>query len=259
MCRGYLGLFLVSLGVGCAQFAQRPDTPAAKFTVEQLECPPAPPTERYYLLVFGSQSTPIRPKYSHTWATVVRVVETGPECASLIETHTISWMPQSLEIRPLSFCVEPGVNLEMHHTIQEMLNNDEKIAVWGPFEIRAGLYRKFVMQQSFLESGTVGYQCIDSVGEAGHCGNGTDCIHAITDIDTSLERGGYPLSQFGERASKHIVDQLARCCGFINQCQTHDWLICALNLKQYPIDHRCYHGPSSFMSAMAEHKQACRD
>ena len=32
-----------------------------------------PPNERYYLLLFGSHDTLHRPKYTHTWATLVRV------------------------------------------------------------------------------------------------------------------------------------------------------------------------------------------
>src|SRR5262245_19954113 len=67
----------------------------------------APPGVRYYIIVFGSQSTPKLARYTHTWATVIQVTETdgGPR----IEHHTISWMPATLQIRPLRFRPEAGV------------------------------------------------------------------------------------------------------------------------------------------------------
>ena len=34
---------------------------------------PAPAGERYYLLVFGAQTTPMVPRFTHTWVTFVRV------------------------------------------------------------------------------------------------------------------------------------------------------------------------------------------
>ena len=34
------------------------------------------------------------------------------------------------------------------------------------YEGRPRFYRRFVVQKQFLESGTVGYQCVDNVGEA---------------------------------------------------------------------------------------------
>src|SRR5690348_12390269 len=96
---------------GCAALARKPPTPADDISPRQATAIAAPPGERYFMLVFGSQSTPKVPKYTHSWATVVKVIECGgPEVPS-IEEHTISWLPATLNVRPLSFQVEPGVNL----------------------------------------------------------------------------------------------------------------------------------------------------
>src|SRR5947209_7255130 len=89
----WLAIVLAAAPCGCAANAIRPPTPAANVTVEDLERDAAPPNDRYYLLIFGSQSQPLRPKYTHSWATAVRVTDQGPGQAPLVEASTISWMP----------------------------------------------------------------------------------------------------------------------------------------------------------------------
>lgn len=236
-----LALGCLCLASGCSTFAKRTPTPAAEISPREAAAIPAAPGERFYLLVFGSQSKPVRPKFTHTWATLVKVTDGQPE---KIEEHTISWMPATLEIRPFSIHVEPGVNLDLRTTIEEMLKNGEQVAVWGPYEIGPGLAKRFQVQKAFVESGQVGYQMIDSIGEAGRRGNGCDCIHAITDADPLFDRNRYPLSYYGESASLHIVRQLQTRPIIICPCADHGWLLSRLGLDCYPIERRSYHGRS---------------
>src|SRR5262249_32089106 len=148
---------------GCAALATKPPTPADDISPRQAAAIAAPPGERYFILVFGSQSTPKWPKYTHSWATVVKVTGCDGPGAPAVEEHTISWMPAALVIRPWSCRVEPGANLALHVTIEEMLRHGERVSVWGPYEVRPGLAYRFGVQKAFMESGRVGYQCIDSV------------------------------------------------------------------------------------------------
>jgi hypothetical protein len=241
--RNYLAVIAVAFTVGCAANAIRPPSPATALSVEDELATTAPPNERYYLLLFGSQSTPKVARYTHSWGTVVKATcapgQTDPE----LEVHTISWMPATLEIHPLRFHIEPGANLTLDVTVKEMLGNNERVSMWGPYENWHGLYRRFVTQRSFVESGQIGYQCIDTVGEAARCGNGSDCIHAITDMDPFFDRQEYPLTRFGESATRNVVKQIMTRPIIINPPCTHDWLICRLGLDQYPIVHRTYQGP----------------
>jgi hypothetical protein len=227
---------------GCASKAIRPPSPATSLKVGDLLATPAPAGERYYLVVFGSQSTPKVPRHTHTWATVVRAFASAGRAEPALEVSTISWMPATLEIHPGRLTVEPGTNLTLEFTIQEMLRHKERIAIWGPYEIWHGNYQRFITQKAFLESGQIGYQCIDSVGEATRCGNGCDCIHAVTDMDPQFGRQHYPLRRFGEAASEYIVEQLLERPVVINAPQTHDWLIPALGLDNHPISRRLYTG-----------------
>lgn len=236
-------LFVASTAVpGCAVLAKRPPTPAAKLDARELAQSVPPPNERYYLMMFGSQSTPRQAKYTHTWATVVKVTDNGPGASPGIDAQTISWMPATLEIRPLSLRTEPGVNLDLDTTIREMLKHDEKIVMWGPYEIWHGGYVRFVTQKAFVESGAIGYQCTDTIGEAARTGLGSDCIHAITDLDPLHRRGNYPLLFFGISGSRHALRQIMIRGALIDPDKTHDWLIPALGLDKYPLSHEEYRG-----------------
>jgi hypothetical protein len=227
---------------GCAALAQKTPTPAAELSPAALAAIPTPPGARYFILIFGSQSTPKRPRYTHTWASVVKVTGCDGAGAPRVEEHTISWLPATLDIRVLARHPEPGVNLALPATIEEMLRNDERVSVWGPYEVSIALYTRFLIQKQFLDSGTVGYQCIDTIGEAARLGNGCDCIHAVTDMDPQYDRTRYPLSYFGDSASRHIVRQIHERPIIISPENDHGWLLPMLGLDRYPIVRQYYSG-----------------
>jgi hypothetical protein len=239
-----LALACGCLASGCAAFAVKPPTPADNITPRQAAAVTAPPGERYFILVFGSQSTPKLPKYTHTWATVVKVTGCEGSGAHVVEEQTISWLPTSLDIRPLRFRVEPGTNFALNFTIEEMLRHEERVSVWGPYEVGPGLPYRFAVQKAFLESGKIGYQCIDTIGEAARTGNGCDCIHAVTDMDPLFDRARYPLSYFGDSASLNVVRQFHTRPIILCPEKDHGWLLPLLGLDKYPIERRTYSGPT---------------
>jgi hypothetical protein len=200
----------------------------------------AAPGDRFYMLVFGSERAVRVPRYTHTWAAVVRTAEIPGAAPRVAEVHTISWMPETLDIRPWRFTPEPGRNLGLDETVRMALGFREQVAQWGPYEIRPPLYHRFLLQKAFVESGRVGYQCIDTVGR-GADGTGCDCIHAITDMDPLFQRGYYRLTRFGQAGSEFIVRQLFER-GLVVGGETHPWLNGPLGLCRYPIDHRVYDG-----------------
>ena len=235
-------LAIVLSGAGCSVLAQRTPTPAAQFTPEQLQQIPRTPGERWYLVLFGSQDRTRRPAYTHTWATLVRAAET-PGCAEpALEVHSISWLPTKLDIDTLNFHPEPGTNVELHDTIANSLRTNQDIAMWGPYEVWHGFAYRFLTQKAFLDSGAVGYQCVDVVGESARLGNGCDCIHAITDMDPRYPRWRYPLAFYGQPATANLVRRLMHAPIFIDPPRTHDWLIPRLGLTAYPIERLEYRG-----------------
>jgi hypothetical protein len=235
--RALVVALLAASAVGCALTAKKPPTPAAEIPAGALDYP-APSNEKYYLIIFGSQRIAyLRPALTHTWAVAVKATWADGCAEPQLDVKQISWMPATLEIVPLRFWVEPPVNLGLHETLRWTQETDQKVAMWGPYEVHPRAYRRFLIQREFLEtSGLVGYQCIDTVGEAAREGNGCDCIHAITDLDPQFDRARYPLTAYGHPASRRLVREAARRQALIDPWTTHDWLIPKLGLDQYPID-----------------------
>src|SRR5207245_7230559 len=97
------------------------------------------------------------------------------------------------------------------------------------------------VHKAFLDSGSIGYQCVDNVGEAARTGDGSCCIHAVTDMDPEYGRENYPLIWFGDTASEHIDNRFHEAGSLIHPEVEHDWLIAALKLDAYPIVRRHYH------------------
>jgi hypothetical protein len=241
-------VFLMGLS-GCASTAVRPPSPAREMSLEEtLEG--GTPNDRYYIMVFGSQQAVRVPRFTHTWVTMVKVTST-PGCAPTIEERTISWFPASLVVRPFARDVEPGVNLGLHETIVEIEKHHEYVSMWGPFETWHGLWKRFVTQEQFLETGALAYQCSDSFGEAAREGNGCNCFHAVTDMDPLYDRRQYPLMFFGNAASNNIVRQISERPLLIHPGETHDWLIGALGLETHSIVRRSYHGRTQEFSIEA--------
>jgi hypothetical protein len=227
----FFAIALVALSsAGCQlPLLKRPPTPAAALTREELEAEPVPDGERYFLLLFGSESVPKRAVHTHTWGTVVRVPPPGVP-GGPVEAHTISWMPRTLVIRPFRFHVEPGVNLDLAATMNLVTGQKQRVTLFGPYEVRPSLYRRALIHKAFLEEGSIGYQGFDLVGEAGRRGNGSNCIHAITDADPELGRAGYLTAGNGGFSTRFIRDRLVKREAIIDPDATHDWLLPSLGL-----------------------------
>ena len=164
--------------------------------------------DRYFALVFSSQAKPKMPRFSHVWATVVKVSNAElPAEKWCFQAETISWFPASLVVHTFKLRAEPGVNLDLQKTICHVQKQGQNVSVWGPREIPEFMYHEFMKQKCRLESGQVAYQCIDSFRDPN---NVSDCIHSLTDMDRSRGRAAYPLSRFGDEAAEQFVRVLAK-------------------------------------------------
>src|SRR5437660_1270280 len=117
----------------------------------------------YYMLMFSSENNSNRARFSHSFASFVKATGPAPssaECA-IVETHTISWLPQSLEIVLLRRRPEPGQNLDLQETMKWAQSVRATISMWGPYQIQKELYDRAVEQETRLKSGTVMYKAAD--------------------------------------------------------------------------------------------------
>jgi len=209
--------------------------------------PPAAPLpvvspDRYFVLVFGAESSPKRAKYTHTFFTIVKATPNlDAENTYKLEVHSISWLPSSLNIRVIKLRPDCGVNLDLHRTIRFCRSNGECVVMWGPYELNPTIavefYNKTLKQIARLNSGRVLYKAIDpDYGAAStYISN---CIHAVTDLDGLARRSSYDeIQNFGIAASAQLARRLTGS-GRVDWTVTHDWLIDALDLRKYCIPQR---------------------
>src|SRR4051794_4980508 len=146
--------------------------------------------ERYYVLVFGSQSHPKLLRYTHTWATFVRAVGEGPDPSGwAVEQHTISWLPRTLDVRVWNPSPEPGIILDLYQTLGAVRAHDEHVTLWGPFVITPDLYERSLRIDQILQGGAVQYRAISTASNLLI----SDCIHAVAAVDPVFGRSHYPL------------------------------------------------------------------
>lgn len=194
--------------------------------------------EFYYLLMFGAQRDAMQPQYAHTFATFVKATGQGPCLANYhLETHTISWLPATLNIRLFARRAECGRNVGLDDTIHWALSNGERVSFWGPYRITPGLYCRALRQCALLDSGHVRYKAIDSFHAADRVSN---CIHAVSSVVD-----GYRLRvlspEWGETASWYVLRRMEPY--IIDVCQVYPCIATKLGLDQYPLVHRCYENP----------------
>ena len=124
------GPFVVLLSiVGCALNTVRPPTPATRLELDRNE--QAPPGEHYYLLIWSWQGFPKRPANCHTFATVVHTADSNSGQPTIVDLHTISWLPATLTIRPTALAPEPAVNLNLKECLDYARKNGERVLALG--------------------------------------------------------------------------------------------------------------------------------
>jgi hypothetical protein len=189
--------------------------------------------EFYYVIIFGSQSKPKLLQYTHTWATFIRAVGEGPDASNYgIEQHTISWLPQSLDVRTWSLFPEPGVNLDLYGTLDAVYRDREYVTMWGPFRIHQVVYERSLGVKEILDSGAAEYRAISTRRNL----LVSDCIHAVAAIDPVFGRGHYPLIRIGKPASRFIARQVMIRSVFDQWQGDNSWLLPRLGLDGYPIE-----------------------
>jgi hypothetical protein len=190
----------------------------------------APAGESYYVIVFGSNRGPFQPDNTHSWATFVRVC--GGPGGGHLQHHSISWLPETLEVRVRSRRTEPGVNLDLYRTLDWALGDGQRVSMWGPFQIEPELYWSSLHQVERLEGGAVEYKAVDFGYRTERVSN---CIHAVSDLAGS-PRARVFIPGYGQAASRVITARLRKF--MIEPRQTHPWVAHALGLDHYPIRQR---------------------
>jgi hypothetical protein len=152
-----------------------------------------------------------------------------------VESLTISWLPATGEVMPYRLRSEPGKNFTLQETFAIAAAQRDRVSMWGPFEINAERYERAVAQVRWLESGEVRYRAIDSFTRRPRVEH---CVHAVTYADPVLNRLIQPVLQVGEPGTSRLATRYHRAGAFIGAPATHDWVIPAIGVDQYPVIRR---------------------
>jgi hypothetical protein len=194
---------------------------------------PAKAGDRFYVLIFGSESDPKKLRNSHTFATFVRATGEGADpSTSAVTAHTISWVPRSLDVRINRVHPEPGLNLDLASTLRFVYHDHQNVTMWGPYLITPEIYNRSIEEYNKLNSGQELYRSVD-----GPINNKiSDCIHAVGEVDPRFGRRHYALDKIGKPASAYIAQQIVRRSQFDHSLYDNRWLIPRLGLTNYPIE-----------------------
>ena len=69
-----------------------------------------------------------------------------------VYTHTISWLPEPLDVRTWTLCPEQGMNVDLYGR-STPLRHGESVTMWGPFEIARPVYERSLRVKAILDSG----------------------------------------------------------------------------------------------------------
>ncbi len=184
---------------------------------------------RYYFLLFAYQGTSRKPSLGHSIGTFVKVRHEKDRC-EILHAHTISWLPETLNVRLKAILPEKGRNLGLEESLDLALKLNARIWLWGPFEIKEKLYERSCRQIKKLESGKVKYKAFDFILPTSTCSN---CVHALSDLALMLPRPRVLAFSWGKKGSYRVLRRLRWFV--VDLLKTHDWLIDALNLRRYPL------------------------
>jgi hypothetical protein len=149
---------------------------------------------RYFVVIWAYQGH--APTDSHSFASFYD----GDDLADgRVTPSTISWLPATGVVRPLQ--IEQGRNFSLTETLAIACEGGKRVANWGPFEIKADLYRRALARIELLRSGKVAFSAV------GFPPGAMNCIEAAGDIGHTRF---HPGSSWGLGASEAIVQHLRR-------------------------------------------------
>ncbi|GAC1472982.1 MAG: hypothetical protein NVSMB9_20880 [Isosphaeraceae bacterium] len=178
----------------------------------------------YYMVVFAAEDDHHSALTSHCFATFAKIqTGYGGTTGPVLELRHINWFTRRGHETGMTRGVldelgqpvppEPGENRDTRSAFRSAARRGLTIYRWGPYEIRAELYRRACRQVAILEGRDphhkILYKAEDLGFRDGPRATALNCVHAISDLD----RDHGPLRTgpaFGKEAGRLVVDHLKR-------------------------------------------------
>jgi hypothetical protein len=210
------------------------------FLIPTLASAEPPPAEgvKYYILLFSGQAESYRSRTAHTWATFVKGVPDKTGGGTILESMTISWLPEELPVRPLKLRPVAGRNYGLAETLDIFNTGRSELGLWGPYEIRAEWYAGAAEHKKILDGGAIGFATLDRGPflksarvrhpEISHC------VHAVTRTWEPLREASNPVISYGELVTRKVAESMKDVGLFVDPGTKHDWLIAPLGADRVP-------------------------
>lgn len=197
-----------------------------------------------YLVLFTADHVPYKPSSAHTFAAVARVAIQPDGGPCLIDLVSISWLPETMKVRPFALRPEKGRNVPLHETLQHFQGKNSHIRAWGPYLIQPELAEIFRERAVTVES-CFKYKgaCLTSPRYV------CDCARSIEESIEQRRRyiGVYG---YGAAAGSVIVQKMSPWIVRPEQCTT--WVATLMGLDGYALDYQpfgCYYTKRDQMKA----------
>lgn len=170
--------------------------------------------QTHYMVIGSFQGRGNLPALSHTFAVFCRMDANN----NIVESRTISWVPQTLNVKVLRRDAEPGTNLTYKQTYDIAAKNNNNLFFRGPYKIEPELYRRACEQATELESGRILFKAGDGQTRPA----AVNSTHAIADIDREK---GYLITgaTWGSAATSLVEKHLFRW--IIQDNTDNSWVI----------------------------------
>jgi hypothetical protein len=189
--------------------------------------PTAPPDRADYLIIFAGDHTPYRPTQAHTFAALVGI-ETPPGGAPRVaELHSMSWLPETMNVRGLALRPEKGRNVPLDETLAYCLGPNGHVTAWGPYLVRPELAATFRARVAAVE-GHFRYKGAAFTSPRNVC----DCIRAVEEMARS-DRRYIGVFGYGAAAASSAVRTFSPW--LVEPHQTHPWVADLAGLGGYPL------------------------
>jgi hypothetical protein len=225
--QGFAILLILSFAPLIGRADEPPLNPAAPQATAQSP-------DRYYMIIYGTQTVPPWARYSHTWATFVRTTGT-PSGEMVASVDTVSWLPETKKVRPLALRPEPGKNLTLEETVELVRVNNGRISAWGPYEIDEYRYQRFIARKEELEGGKLLYRAIGGLTRNSPI---TNCGQSFARSSPIVGSRWQPTPKPGEDGTSHLALRYLRVGALLNNGAEHPWLISAISADYFPVTYR---------------------
>jgi len=172
--------------------------------------------DRYFIVPFAYQDRRIKPEFSHSFISVIRVLADGKQPSLTsgfrrgrfknrdFEAFTISWLPHDFDTNPhlrvfdgVGSQADPkknkcpisiGRNFRLDETLKLAVNVKNAVGMWGPYETKKEAF-DLAARKQLIDGGTIDFRADDRLYRKDRVA--INCFHAMAGLEELYPNGGF--------------------------------------------------------------------